>query len=149
MVLFDSDGKIKKYENVQDILQEFYESRLRAYLLRKRALLKSMEHNLSKITNQARFIMMIIDEKLKIAKRPKLDILRDLKKHKFETWTASKDDGNTLRNRAKATDAFEEEKKMDVDVDDDDDRKWRIKEIIQRIQIFVINGFVIIDQREG
>merc|ERR1719410_387180 len=68
-----------------------------------------MEHTLKKITNQARFIMMIVEGQLKISKRKRIDVVKDLKSHKFEIWSASKDSSNTLRNRAKATDAFEDE----------------------------------------
>jgi len=109
MVLFDSNQKIQKYGTVLDILSEFYETRLNAYASRKKALLKSMEHELLRISNQARFILMIIDEEFKIAKRRKLDIVADLKRHGFDTWQALKADTNTLKNRAKSTDAFEEE----------------------------------------
>merc|ERR1712228_603743 len=142
MVLFDSNGQIKKYENVEQILQEFYDNRLRAYSLRKKALLASMEHTLKKITNPTRFILMIVDEKLKISKRKRMDVVKDLKRHKFDIWLASKDSSNTLRNRAKATDAFEGEdddekdqqqdnnnnnkNAMDVDDDDDDLKKYSI-----------------------
>jgi len=135
MVLFDSNGQIKKYENVEQILQEFYDNRLRAYSSRKKALLASMEHTLKKMTNQARFILMIVDGKLKISKRKRMDVVKDLKRHKFDIWSAAKDSSNTLRNRAKATDAFEEEdddeskeqqqsnhnNKNEMDVDEDGD----------------------------
>merc|ERR1740123_2396812 len=100
---------IKKYENVEQILQEFYDCRLRMYGSRKKALLSAMEHTLMKITNQARFIMMIVEGKLKISNRKRMAVVQDLKERKFDTWLAAKDSANTLRNRAKATDAFAEE----------------------------------------
>ena len=139
MVLFDINGKIRKYKSVCDILSEFYQGRISAYSLRKKAMLKSMEHELKKITNQARFIMMIIDDKLIINKRKKLSVIRDLKDNGFDTWVPLKDDANTLRNRAKATDAFENENEndenknnnktsMDVDNDDSDDQLKKLSE---------------------
>eukprot|EP01084_Bolivina_argentea_P113088 201633_1 len=109
MVLFDTDHKIKKYQKVEDILQEFYEARLRAYHERKKAMLASMEHELLKIKNQARFIMMVVDEELIIAKRKRMQVIADLRRHKFDVWKAAKANAmDTLRNRARATDAFEE-----------------------------------------
>ena len=39
MVLFDSKGKIKKYEDTKEILKEFYKIRLSYYQKRKDALL--------------------------------------------------------------------------------------------------------------
>merc|ERR1712048_542855 len=109
MVLFDAEDKIKKFDNVEQILQEFYDNRLKAYAMRKKALLTAMEHTLLKISNQARFILMIVEGKLKISKRKRMDVVKDLRHHKFDIWLAAKDSANTLRNRAKATDAFEEE----------------------------------------
>merc|ERR1712190_537365 len=52
---------------------------------------------------------MIVEGKLKISKRKRMDVVKDLRHHKFDIWLAAKDSANTLRNRAKATDAFEEE----------------------------------------
>merc|ERR1712228_461386 len=118
MVLFDANEQIKKYDNVEEILMDFYETRLRMYGSRKKAMLKAMEHTLKKLTNQARFIMMIVDGKLKISKRKRMDVVRNLKDENFDIWSASKDSSNTLRNRAKATDAFEKDEE-----EDGDDRK--------------------------
>merc|ERR1712080_585978 len=102
-----------------------------------------MEHNLSKITNQARFITMIVEGKLKIAKRKKLDVVRDLRDEGFDTFNASKDESNTLRNRARKTDAFEEgedgknedEKRedaaMDIDEEDEDQNESDLKRLAE------------------
>lgn len=40
MMLFDADGKIKRYETPEQILQEFFDLRLTFYAKRKAALLK-------------------------------------------------------------------------------------------------------------
>jgi DNA gyrase/topoisomerase IV subunit A len=40
MMLFDAEGKIKRYETPEQILEEFYELRLDYYHRRKAALLK-------------------------------------------------------------------------------------------------------------
>jgi len=98
------------------------------------ALLAAMEHTLKKISNQARFIKLIVDGKLKISKRKRMDIVKDLKERKFDIWLPSKDSANTLRDRAKATDAFEnedeenekkeDENAMDVDEGEDDLKKY-------------------------
>jgi len=109
MVLFDVDHKIKRYASPAEIMQEFYDARIAAYSARKKALLNAMEHKLSKITNQARFIMMVVEDEIQIAKRRKAEVIADLKAKKFEPWFPRKDDGNTLKNRAKSTDAFDED----------------------------------------
>eukprot|EP01083_Nonionella_stella_P267580 903952_1 len=48
MVLFDINNKIRKYKSVIEILEEFYTGRLKAYSLRKKQMLKALEHLLMK-----------------------------------------------------------------------------------------------------
>ena len=55
-----------------------------AYSARKRSTMASAEHMLVKITHQARFILMIIDNEFKIAKRRSADLMADLKQLEFE-----------------------------------------------------------------
>ena len=43
MVLFNSKGKIQKYENVNDIIEEFYKVRLEFYGKRKEYLLSKLK----------------------------------------------------------------------------------------------------------
>merc|ERR1719295_1526020 len=113
MVLFDTEGKIKRYDNVEAILEEFYHGRLTAYSMRKKAMLKSMEHSLMKITNQAKFVVMVINEELKVSNRKKLDVVRDLRDNGFDVWAPSKSDSNTLKNRAKSTEEADDEEDGD------------------------------------
>lgn len=56
-VLFDHVGSLKKYESVQDILKDFFELRMKYYVLRKDWLLGMLGAEGSKLTNQARFIL--------------------------------------------------------------------------------------------
>lgn len=95
-------------DHTQEIMAEFYDARLAAYGRRKRAMLASMEHELRRISNQARFILMVIADELKIANRRRADIVAELRERKFEAWAPRKNSANTLRNRAKATDADDE-----------------------------------------
>lgn len=56
-VLFDHVGSLKKYESVQDILKDFFELRMKYYVLRKDWLLGMLGAESAKLTNQARFIL--------------------------------------------------------------------------------------------
>jgi len=99
MVLFGTDGKIRRYDSVEAILEEFYVGRLGAYSQRKKAMLQSMEHNLLKISNQAKFVVMVINNELKVSNRKRLDVVRSLRDNGFECWAPNKRDSNTLKNR--------------------------------------------------
>ena len=57
MVLFDKNKVIKKYDDVREILQEFYEVRLEYYGLRKRHLEKLLGAEALLLSNKARFIV--------------------------------------------------------------------------------------------
>lgn len=56
-VLFDHVGSLKKYESVQDILKDFFELRLKYYVLRKDWLLGMLGAESARLSNQARFIL--------------------------------------------------------------------------------------------
>ncbi len=83
LVAFDAQGRIHKYATVLDIMEEFYHIRLRYYQKRKAHQLDVMHKELSRMTNQARFIQMIIDGKLVVAKKKKAALVQELKKLGF------------------------------------------------------------------
>lgn len=113
LVAFDPEGRITKYATVEDIMKEFYVIRIKFYEKRKvRArlpglelltnLLKAnqlseMQKDLEKWSDQARFIQMIIDGKLVVSKRKKVELIAELKEKGFKpiskTASASKIDG--------------------------------------------------------
>ncbi|XP_072343493.1 DNA topoisomerase 2-alpha [Scyliorhinus torazame] len=76
MVLFDHTGCLKKYENVQDILKEFFNLRLKYYDLRKDWLEGLLGAEFSKLSNQARFILEKIEGVLVIENKPKRELIQ-------------------------------------------------------------------------
>ncbi|KAM8945841.1 DNA topoisomerase 2-alpha [Pelodytes ibericus] len=78
MVLFDHVGCLRKYETVLDILKEFYELRLRYYVLRKDWMVGMLTAEASKLTNQARFIIEKIEGKIIIENKPKKELIQIL-----------------------------------------------------------------------
>ena len=65
-VLYDSRGCIRRYDNVQDILREFFAMRMELYHQRKAYLEGILEAESSRLNNQARFIMEKIEGKVVI-----------------------------------------------------------------------------------
>ncbi|KAL0945575.1 hypothetical protein HGRIS_014735 [Hohenbuehelia grisea] len=86
MIAFDFEGKIKKYETPEEILEEFYPIRLAYYQKRKDFLANELQNAFEKLTNQARFIQMIVEKELVVANRKKVDIVADLRKHEFRPF---------------------------------------------------------------
>lgn len=91
LVAFDPEGRITKYANVEAIMDEFYSYRLQLYAKRKEWLLQDMQKDLRRLTNQARFIQMIIDNKLTISKKKKSVLIAELQKLGFDPFPKTKD----------------------------------------------------------
>lgn len=83
MMLFDSFGRIAKYHDTTAIMKEFFAVRLSFYTKRRSHILSQLQDELETLDNKQRFILMVIDDELTIAKRKKNEIVQDLKKHKF------------------------------------------------------------------
>lgn len=66
MHAFDSTGKIKKYTSELEILQEFFEVRLRFYEKRKKQKLQDLENLIHDLDARMKFILCVIDGELKI-----------------------------------------------------------------------------------
>ncbi|KAJ5087058.1 DNA topoisomerase II [Penicillium alfredii] len=86
LVAFDEEGRITKYATVNDILKDFYTIRLKYYERRKQHQLSELQKDLEKLSNQARFVQMIIDGKLVISKKKKPVLISELKEKGFKPF---------------------------------------------------------------
>jgi DNA topoisomerase-2 len=78
MVAFDSAGKIRRYNSVGEIIEEFIGARLGAYGRRKIHKLAALRNHLLEVKAKRKFIMAVIDGTLIIGKTEDLDLLADL-----------------------------------------------------------------------
>ncbi|KAK3758650.1 hypothetical protein RRG08_013319 [Elysia crispata] len=85
MVLFNHEGCIKRYEKVEDIMQEFYTTRLDYYQRRKDFLEGMLGAESLKLDNIARFIMEKIEGKIIIENKPKKELIQSLVKRGFDS----------------------------------------------------------------
>ncbi|KAA8571861.1 hypothetical protein EYC84_001818 [Monilinia fructicola] len=84
LVAFDHRGQIRKYDRVEDILEEFYEQRFKMYTARKAHWMKKLNVEYRKLTNQARFVTEIIENKLIVSKKKKPILVAELRKRGYE-----------------------------------------------------------------
>ena len=82
MHAFDSNGIIKKYANIDKIMQDFIKVRMEFYDLRKKSEMKSYQEKLKILENKIRFISMVTSG-LKIHKLKKNELINLLDKEKF------------------------------------------------------------------
>ncbi|KAI8620983.1 DNA topoisomerase [Chytriomyces sp. MP71] len=83
IVCFDVEGRICKYDNVDQLLKNFYTLRLKYYIKRKEAMLARLTFEWTKLDNKVRFIQEIISGKLVVQNRKKADILKELVKRDY------------------------------------------------------------------
>lgn len=114
MWLFDSNNQIKKYESPLEIMEEFFEFRMKKYKERKQHHLKFLNNELEILKYQVKFIQDNLDDVIIIKKKKKADIIKTLKTLNYPK----------LSNRLDALDPVDDE--FDIE-DDDDDEKDNVK----------------------
>ncbi|XP_065109660.1 DNA topoisomerase 2-alpha [Paramisgurnus dabryanus] len=110
MVLFDHVGSLKKYDSVQEILKDFFELRMKYYVLRKDWLLGMLGAESARLSNQARFILEKIQGTLVIENKPKKELIRMLQQMGY--------DSDPVKAWKQA-----QEKDAEVDAGEDDEEK--------------------------
>jgi DNA topoisomerase-2 len=98
MNLFDKNGTIKKYDNVLNIIDDYYEVRLDLYKKRQKYQLEILEFQLKLISYKVKFILLIVNKTLIINNKKKDLIEEELEKLDFPKIGKSKDDLDTSYN---------------------------------------------------
>jgi DNA topoisomerase-2 len=88
--LYNDKCQIRKYDNVNDILDEFYRVRYDLYVKRKAYQLSNLDNELKILESKMRFIQSVMNDEIVIYKRKKIDIIRDLLKHEYIQVTSGK-----------------------------------------------------------
>ncbi|KAI9452414.1 DNA topoisomerase [Lactarius psammicola] len=86
MICFDFEGKIKKYSSPEEMIEEFYPKRLAYYQKRKDFLANELQLQFEKLSNQARFVQMIVNKELVVSNRKKADIVVELRRKNFRPF---------------------------------------------------------------
>lgn len=84
MVMFDHNGVLKRYDNINHILKEFFEVRMGVYVKRKAYLEGMLGAEACKLNNIARFIIEKIEGKIKVENMKKVDIVKMLKSRNYD-----------------------------------------------------------------
>ena len=84
MNLFDAREKLRKYANIYDIIEDYYVERLALYSKRKTAMLAQLGNELRVLTNRARYIQEILDDKLELRRQSKDAIFAKMTERGYE-----------------------------------------------------------------
>lgn len=83
MHLFDAEGRIKRYASPEDLMREFYGTRMVLYAKRKASLLARMSSEWERLDNKVRFILEVIEGTLVVSNRPKAALLAELQERGY------------------------------------------------------------------
>lgn len=86
MMLFDVEGRMKKYDDVEGILTDFYHLRLSYYKKRKSNMADKLMEEFERLDNKVRFIKAVIEERLNIRNRKKADLLEELRTSGYKVF---------------------------------------------------------------
>ncbi|KAG7450762.1 type II DNA topoisomerase [Guyanagaster necrorhizus] len=117
MICFDFEGKIKKYDSPEAIMEDFYPVRMAYYQKRKDYLAGELQDAFERLSNQARFVQMIVDKTLVVSDRKKVDIVADLRRHEFRPFPKKPKDAKDSEDDDNQNNAAEEDEELDTDFD--------------------------------
>jgi len=83
MNLYDENNKLKNFKNPEEILEYYYERRLTHYEQRRQYLIKILEQDLFLLSTKARFILDVINDKVKVRNIAKAEIIKRLEDLKY------------------------------------------------------------------
>ncbi|GAB4832566.1 hypothetical protein Ancab_006584 [Ancistrocladus abbreviatus] len=106
MHLFDKRGLIKKYENPEQILIEFFDERLEFYGKRKKFFLDNLEKDLLKLENKVRFILGVVNGEIRVSNRKRAELVNELR---IKGFTPFPKKGKTAESAAVGADDESEE----------------------------------------
>lgn len=83
MHLYDSNDKIKKYNSINEIMDDHYSARIKLYDTRKQYILNSLNKSIELHTLKMKFITLVIQDDIIIYKNKKENIINKLVEHEF------------------------------------------------------------------
>jgi DNA topoisomerase-2 len=86
MVLFDAAQKLCKFSTVQEILEVFYDERIKAYTRRKEYLISRFQREHEILTSKVNFIKEVINGQFKLMDK-KESWIKGLIKNKFKSFS--------------------------------------------------------------
>lgn len=74
MHLFDANDKLKKYVAVSDMIDDYFDERLRLYQIRKEHMIKQLSHELLLLSNKTKYIKENLDGTIDLRRKKKEEV---------------------------------------------------------------------------
>ena len=91
MHLFDANDTLHKYENIPEIIDAYYETRLKMYETRKEYMINALEKELVLLSNKAKYIKEILDGTIDLRKKNKNQVIEMLQEKEYNIIDDDKD----------------------------------------------------------
>ena len=91
MNLFDSKEKLIKYSSAEEIVDSYSITRLEFYVKRKDALIAALRKELMVLSNRARYITELLEDKIDLRRKTNKQLVDLLKERKYDSMDADKD----------------------------------------------------------
>ena len=88
MNLFDSKEKLVKYSSAEEIVDSYSITRLEFYAKRKDALMAALRKDLMVLSNRARYITELLEDKIDLRRKTNKQLAELLKERKYDTMDA-------------------------------------------------------------
>ena len=85
MHLFDAHDKLKKYEKVQEIIDDYFITRIELYQKRKDYLVNALTQELVLLSNKSRYITELLEGSIDLRRKKKEEVVQMLKDKKYAT----------------------------------------------------------------
>jgi DNA topoisomerase-2 len=83
MHLFNAEDKLKKYDNVNDIIDDYYKTRYEMYQTRKDYMILALERELLLLSNKAKYIVENLEGTIDLRKKKKEEVIQMLKDKQY------------------------------------------------------------------
>jgi DNA topoisomerase-2 len=92
MHLFDSEDKLKKYDAVEEIIDDYYDIRLEHYDSRREYLIDTLEKDIVELSNKAKYIQELLDGTIDLRKKKKQEIIDMLTEKDYDKMDGDTED---------------------------------------------------------
>jgi DNA topoisomerase-2 len=83
MHMFNAECKLRKYESVPEVIDEFFVVRMATYAKRKANQIKVMEQNLVKLSNKAKYILGNLNDTIDLRRKTNETVIQLLEENGF------------------------------------------------------------------
>ena len=90
MNMFDANEKLKKYSSAEEIIDDYYGVRLEYYEKRKAYILNALTRELLVLSNRARYITELLEDKIDLRRKTNKMLVELLKERKYDAMDENK-----------------------------------------------------------